>query len=84
MNQRGQTTLEYVALLAVVVGVFVAVSQFLKKADLAKRLSQPITQEYRRAYQFGNPQAKGLDTEEIELHPRVVTGNNFRIFINPE
>lgn len=83
-NRSGQTTVEYILLLSIVIGIFVAVSGFLKKNKMVDKLAKPVVQDYRRAYQFGTPEAKGVDSEEVEKHPRVTTGNNFRIFVNPE
>lgn len=83
-TRSGQAALEYILLLAILVGFFLIVSGALKQNQLAQNLTKPISDEFRRSYQFGSPRVKGIETEDVEFHPRVSNGNNFRIFINPE
>ncbi len=82
--QSGQTTIEYILMLSIIVSLFVGLSKFMKDSDIGSKILKPITDDYRRAYQFGGTNVKGLDQEEVEFHPRVTQGNNFKIFVNPK
>jgi hypothetical protein len=83
-NKQGQTTLEYILMLSIIVSLFVGISKFMNDSQIASKILKPITEDYRRAYQFGATNIRGLEQEEVENHPRVLGGNNFKIFINPK
>lgn len=83
-NQSGQAAFEYVLVLAVLVGAFLFVARSVTEIGASEKILTPVREDYRRAYQYGHPKAKGFDEDEGPyLHPRVVDQqNNFRIFIN--
>lgn len=84
-REKGQATLEYILVLGIILLIFAAVMQILTGAGLDKKIMKPITEDFRRAYQFGHPKAKGFEEPGgPDLHPRAEGGNNFRIFFNPK
>lgn len=85
MNQSGQAITEYVLLIAVITGLFVTVHQALQQSGFGARLLDPLRGEFAATYQYGHPKAKfnGQDFDGAEMHPRVTSPGNFRIFINP-
>ncbi len=84
-RESGQAVIEYVLLVSMVVGFYVIAINTLKKIGVSDHLLSPLKNEFRRAYQYGHPKAKGLDEGEAEMHPREVfpEDKNFRIFMNP-
>lgn len=82
-NEEGQTVVEYILLLSIVVALFATASAGLRKMGLTKMLLNPLQQQFAKTYQYGHPKAKGLDDGGPEYHPRLVQGgnNNFRIFV---
>lgn len=86
-SRKGQATLEYILLLAIVVILFMIVASFIKEYKLAEKVVKPITQDYKNVYQYGHPKAQGPgDSGGATLHPRVNNNqnDNFRIFMNPK
>ncbi len=83
-STAGQSTIEYILMLSIIVSLFVTFSRFFRDSQIASKILKPITEDYRRAYQFGAVNVKGLGQEEVENHPRVSEGNNFKIFVNPK
>lgn len=83
-NTEGQAVIEYILMLFVVLSAYMILVKGLTDGGAAQKLLQPIQQDFRRAYQFGHPKARGFEDGAPELHPRVQTGkDNFRLFINP-
>lgn len=81
-SESGQTTIEYVLLLAIVVGFFVTLMTAFKSFGLQRKLMAPLQGSFARTYQYGHPEALGYDDGGPKRHPRAAqTGNgNFRIF----
>lgn len=82
-GEEGQATLEYIMILAILVGIFVTALAQIREMDLAGKMTGLITREFAAAYQYGHPEAKGPGNGGPEMHPRYIGGKNFRIFINP-
>ncbi|OFZ52747.1 MAG: hypothetical protein A2428_03340 [Bdellovibrionales bacterium RIFOXYC1_FULL_54_43] len=86
-NSSGQATVEYILLVSFVAMAFMLLSGMIGDIQLTERLMKPLKQDYARAYQYGNPKAKGYDDGGPLHHPRAVPGSgegNFRLFINPD
>jgi hypothetical protein len=84
-DEGGQTGLEWLLLIFVIVGGFVTVTAGMDRYQLASKIARPINTTFKRTYQYGHPKAKGYDDGGPEFHPRATDrgNNNFRIFINP-
>lgn len=84
-DEAGQTTIEYVLLLAIVVGLFSIVANGLRKSGVNQMMMRPLKEDFARVYQYGHPKARGYDDGGPTHHPRAEGGgdNNFRIFISP-
>lgn len=83
-SERGQATIEYVLMLSIIIGFYMALIKAIEKGQLAERLMGPLVGSYAMTYKYGNPKAKGYDEGTPENHPRaVVGGNSVRLFINP-
>lgn len=80
--ESGQTALEYVVLLAIVVGFFMTLIAGMRTFGLQKRLLLPLQDTFAKTYQYGHPKALGYDDGGPARHPRASqSGNgNFRIF----
>jgi hypothetical protein len=75
--------IEYVLMLAAVVGFYFLIAQGLKRANLPGKLMGPLREDFAFAYKYGHPKARGFDEGDPVYHPRVPASGNFRIFINP-
>ena len=83
-TESGQATVEYVLLLLLVMAMYFLAIHLVRGRNLAGRISEPIKDQFARAYQYGHPKAKGLDEPGgPDHHPRAYDGNNFRLYINP-
>lgn len=84
-SESGQAVIEYILLLSIVVSIFIVVSRGLSRAGMTKMLMKPLRENFARAYQYGHPEALGVDDGGPKNHPREVNGeNSFRLFINPQ
>lgn len=83
-GESGQATLEYVLLIAVVVGFFAIATSQLERLGVGAKILKPLNTDFANAYKYGHPKARGYDEGEPEMHPRIETRGNFRIFINPQ
>lgn len=82
--ESGQAITEYILLLAFVVSLWMAIIGRLGGLDLENKLTKPIKDDFRRAYQWGHPKAVGPGEQDgPKMHPRMTSSENFRIFINP-
>jgi Flp pilus assembly pilin Flp len=83
-DQKGQTTVEYILLLSVLVSAWVLMIKGLGRLNLQEKLSKPLKDSYAKVYKYGHPKAKGIDEGSPERHPafRDGSGKN-RLFINP-
>lgn len=83
-DERGQTTIEYIIIVFVVVSVFLMIVAFLNNYNLMNKLTQPLQVDFKYTYQYGKGDARGYQDPGGPFdHPRIPTGKNFRIFINP-
>ncbi|MGK5086264.1 hypothetical protein WDW86_01795 [Bdellovibrionota bacterium FG-2] len=87
-DEAGQATVEYILLLSVIVTFFILLAQGISQMGLAEKLARPIQKEFKAAYRYGHPKAKGEEEGGYEHHPRAREGGkdkeNFRIFLNPK
>jgi hypothetical protein len=82
-NQRGQTMIEYVLLMAVVVGAIILVIGKLKESQFFfKKFTQPLVKHMTYNYKYGDPKAQGWDEGTPRLHMQISepAGATFRIF----
>jgi hypothetical protein len=70
-------------MLAIVVGFYFLIAKGLGRANLPAKLMGPLRDSFAYAYKYGSPKARGLDEGDPVHHPRIPSGDNFRIFINP-
>ena len=82
-SESGQGVVEYVLLLAIVVGFYMVVYNGMKRVRAGDLLMRPLTQGYASAYKYGHPRAKGFDEGTPVNHPRAVVDGKNRVFINP-
>ncbi len=83
-NEEGQATVEYILILSIVVGVFLALTQSAGLTGLGPSLINSFSKDFAHAYQYGNPKTLGYgENDGPKYHPRVIGGDetNFRIFI---
>ena len=84
-NEKGQSMLEYILLLAIVSGFSLTILRAVSHFGVMEKIAEPLTKGYAATYKYGHPKAKGYDEGTPENHPRAVTGgNNTRLFINPQ
>lgn len=77
-REAGQSLLEYVFLLLVVVGlVSIVYGRLGGTLDL---LEAPLTREFPYIYRYGDPKARGYDDGEPTRHPAVFRADNFKFF----
>lgn len=82
--ESGQALVEYILLLAIIVGIYMLVVKGFSEYQIAKKLTARITGPFTRTYRYGHPQTRGYEDGTPKKHPRVPVGeDNFRIFINP-
>lgn len=80
-NRSGQAVLEYILLLSIVIFLFTTAMRIMSERDWFAGLTSPLTRDFKFAYQYGHPEARGPadgGQKNIAQHPE-----NFRIFINP-
>jgi hypothetical protein len=82
-DESGQAVTEYILMVAVVLGFYMIVANFLGNYGLGAKLSKPITTSFARTYQYGKSDVKGFEDGGPYHHPRILKPENFRIFINP-
>lgn len=67
--QAGQSTLEYVLLLVVVISLVVLVMPGL--GPLITKVQREFNDRYKAAYRYGDPRTKGYDNDEgLKFHAR--------------
>lgn len=82
-DESGQAFVEYILLLSILAGIFLAVNKGLGDADLMAKMTSPIKSEFAAAYRYGHTKAKGYEDGGPKFHPRARSGeSSFRIFIN--
>lgn len=84
-NQSGQAVVEYILILALVVSLYVTLNSWASRFGLARKLVTPISKDFAKIYQYGDPKAAGFEDETRKRHPRISGCEGcFRLFINPE
>ncbi len=86
-NNQGQAMIEYVLMMAIILGIYLGVSKGISRLGLDKKITNSITTTFSAAYRYGHVKAKGYDDGGPAYHPRADTGggnNNFRVFFNPD
>lgn len=83
-DQSGQTAVEYVLMLALIVSLFSILVFALGRLGLQEKLLQPLKKDFANAYQMGDPQGLPYEKDGGPMrHPRAPSGSgNFRIFTN--
>jgi hypothetical protein len=72
-------------MLSAILAIYVTVISWVGQFGLTEKLTKPITNDFAKVYQFGDPKAAGFDSDEPKRHPRIVGCEEcFRIFFNPE
>ncbi len=83
-KNSGQTTVEYILVMAVVVMMVIMVMSYLKKSQyLYKHLASPLVGYIRYNYKYADPQAQGWDEGSPRRHIQISTpndGSTFRLF----
>lgn len=79
----GQATTEYVLLLAIIFTFFLAMRELLFGIGFGRTFYNMLNTQYRAAFQYGNPLAKGPEEGGPEKIPKEESGDNFRIFLTP-
>jgi hypothetical protein len=82
-SKSGQALLEYVLLLAIVVGLYGAVLNQLTQSSVMTTLKKPFTTDYKYTYQYGHKDARGQEGGGPIDIPQQHDAQYFRIFINP-
>lgn len=81
-DESGQALTEYILLMLIVAGAFIAMTALFRQQKVADALSKPIQSDYVNAYRFGHPKAEEVDGA-FKKHPRLGdNGRNGRIFIS--
>ena len=83
LDESGQSVVEYVLILSIIVGFYMGLIQVIDKARLAERLAGPVVGSFAKTYKYGHPLAKGYDDGTPEKHPRASGDGKIRLFINP-
>jgi hypothetical protein len=80
-NEEGQTLVEYILLLSILVMAFGILVSALGKLGMEDSFLKPLTTKFAHAYQYGHPDAKGYDDGGPYKHPIADDGqDSFRIF----
>ena len=82
-GQKGQSTLEYLLVMFVVVGAIVAViGQMKKNQFFFKRFTEPLVKHITYNYKYADPGAQGWDEGGARKHIQISepAGQTFRIF----
>lgn len=88
-DESGQATVEYVLLMAMVVGIFLALQAFFQQTQLGEKLKTALFDKYSASYRYGHPDARANpdSTGQFQKQARFNNGRNdtenFRIFVNP-
>lgn len=84
-NERGQTIVEYILVMSLVVGLLVGVMSYLKKSEfIFKNFTAPMLSYLRFNYKYGDPSALGWDEiggprKHIQIS-KPSSGRTFRLF----
>lgn len=82
-NQRGQTMVEYLLMMAIMLGAVIVVMGKLKQSNFFfKRFTEPLVKHITYNYKYGDPRAQGWDEGTPKLHIQISepSGATFRLF----
>lgn len=83
-NENGQTVVEYLLVLFVIVSGFMLVMKLLKENDFFfKKISEPLVKQITYNYKYADPKAQGWDEGNPKLHIQISRpneGQTFRLF----
>jgi len=82
-GERGQSIVEYILVLCVVVGGILFVMNQMKKSNFFyKRLTEPLVKHMVYNYKYGDPTAQGWDEGTPRMHIQIQEpkGATFRLF----
>jgi len=82
--ESGQAVVEYILLLAIVVGIYSLLLNTLSQSNAINAMKKPFTQDFTYTYRYGNAKARGqTDGGPLNIPQEHDAEKNFRIFINP-
>jgi len=83
-GQRGQSILEYMLVLCVIMSAVLLVISLMKKSHFFyKNISEPLVRHITYNYKYGDPKAQGWDEGSPKLHIQISRpneGQTFRLF----
>lgn len=83
-NQRGQSIVEYILVMSLVVGLVLFIFGSMKKSNFFfKQVTKPLVQHIVYNYKYGDPRAQGWDEGGPRLHIQISApnrGQTFRLF----
>ncbi len=83
-DQRGQSIVEYMLVLMVIVSAVLLVLSLMKKSNFFyKNVSEPLVRHITYNYKYGHPGAQGWDEGNPQLHIQISRpneGQTFRLF----
>lgn len=83
-DQRGQSVVEYLLVLAVIVSAVLLVLKLLKDSDyFYKHFTQPLVSHITYNYKYADPKAQGWDEGSPKAHIQIARpneGQTFRLF----
>ena len=83
-RESGQSVVEYLLVLAVIVGGILLVMKLLKESNFFhKKFTEPLVKHITYNYKYGDPNAQGWDEGSPKLHIQISRpneGQTFRLF----
>jgi hypothetical protein len=83
-DERGQSVVEYILVLFLVVSSFILIMGKLKKDQFFfKKFTEPMVKHITYNYKYGDPRAQGWDESSPRLHIQISRpndGQTFRLF----
>ncbi len=83
-NQRGQSIVEYMLVLIVIVSALLLILKLMKESNFFyKNISEPLVKHIAYNYKYGDPKAQGWDEGSPKLHIQISRpneGQTFRMF----
>lgn len=84
LDEKGQSIMEYMLVLIVVVGALLTLLSLLKSSNFFyKRVTEPLVRHITYNYKYGDPSAQGWDEGNPKLHIQISRpneGQTFRLF----
>jgi hypothetical protein len=82
-NQRGQTMVEYLLMMAIMVGALIVMMAKLKDSNFFfEKFIEPLVKHITYNYKYGDSKAQGWDEGTPKLHIQISEpqGTTFRLF----